>query len=181
MGKQISSDNLCSSKQPDTMPHYGIHDELMDDWEKELQGTGDIVISDEVDSYLIDRLEANDKTARRFDILGWWKIKGMNSYPTLALVARDILAIQVSTVASESAFSTGGRVIDPFRSSLTPKSVEALICFQNWLGSEEIYNIEYEASQTEMEFYQELEMEHEREKEEQRSSSAQASSGVVMI
>ncbi|KAL5699325.1 hypothetical protein ACHQM5_011702 [Ranunculus cassubicifolius] len=104
----------------------------------------------------------------------------MNSYPTLALVARDILAIQVSTVASESAFSTGGRVIDPFRSSLTPKSVEALICFQNWLGSEEIYNIEYEASQTEMEFYQELEMEHEREKEEQRSSNVQ-SSGVVMI
>ncbi|KAL5727650.1 hypothetical protein ACHQM5_000823 [Ranunculus cassubicifolius] len=89
---EISSDNLCSSKQPDTMPHYGIHDELMDDWEKELQGTGDIVLSDEVDSYLIDRLEANDKTARRFDILGWWKIKGMNSYPTLA--------IQVSTVAS---------------------------------------------------------------------------------
>ncbi|KAL5718681.1 hypothetical protein ACHQM5_011558 [Ranunculus cassubicifolius] len=94
------------------MPHYGIHDELMDDWEKE--GTGDIVLSDEVDSYLIDRLEANDKTARRFDILGWWKIK-------------------------------------------------------------EIYNIEYEASQTEMKFYKELEMEHEREKEEKRSSSLQSS------
>ncbi|KAL5714280.1 hypothetical protein ACHQM5_016262 [Ranunculus cassubicifolius] len=57
------------------MPHYGIHDELMDDWEKELQGAGDIVLSDEVDSYLIDRLEGNDKSARRFDILGWWKVR----------------------------------------------------------------------------------------------------------
>lgn len=135
---------------------YGIHDELMDDWEKELQGSEDVVLSDEVESYLIDRLEPNDKTTM-FDILKWWKVKGTNSYPTLALVAKDILAVQVSTVASESAFSTGGRVIDSFRSSLTPKSVEALICFQNWLGSQSIYNIEYEATEEEMEFYHELE------------------------
>lgn len=60
-------------------------------------------------------------------------VKGKSSYPTLALVAKDVLAIQVSTIASESAFSNSGRVIDPFRSSLTPKSVEALICLQNWL------------------------------------------------
>ena len=47
-------------------------------------------------------------------------------------MARDILAIQVSTVASESAF-TGGRVLDPFRSSLSPSMVQALICTQNWI------------------------------------------------
>ncbi|KAL8545329.1 hypothetical protein ACS0TY_005491 [Phlomoides rotata] len=36
-------------------------------------------------------------------------------------------------VASESAFSTGGRTLDHFRSSLTPTTVEVLICVQDWL------------------------------------------------
>ncbi|PWA57400.1 zinc finger, BED-type [Artemisia annua] len=41
----------------------------------------------------------------------------------------------ISTVASESEFSTGGKVIDKFRSSLTPKTAEGLICTQDWLRS----------------------------------------------
>ena len=41
-------------------------------------------------------------------------------------------------MASKSAFSTGGRVLDPFRSSLTPKMVEALFYGQNWLRSSPI-------------------------------------------
>ena len=59
----------------------------------------------------------------------------MNStrYVILSEVARDAMAILVSTVAFESAFSTEGHVLDPFRSSLAPKTVEALICAQNWL------------------------------------------------
>ncbi|KAH9668894.1 BED-type domain-containing protein [Citrus sinensis] len=47
--------------------------------------------------------------------------------------ARDVLAIPVSTVASKSAFSTGGRILDQYRSSLTPDMVEALVLLQNWL------------------------------------------------
>ncbi|KAL5714847.1 hypothetical protein ACHQM5_016753 [Ranunculus cassubicifolius] len=144
--KQISSGVMCSSSasqfQLPTTASNEIQSDFMDDWEKKLQASEDVVLSDDVDCYLIDRLEANDKSSG-FDILNWWKVKGKNWYPTLALVAKDILPVQVSTMASESAFSTEERVIDPFRSSLTPKSVEALICYQNWLTSEDISNVAY--------------------------------------
>ena len=35
----------------------------------------------------------------------------------------------------ESVFSTGGHVLDYFRSSLTPQTTEALIYAQNWIQS----------------------------------------------
>ncbi|CAN1331410.1 Putative AC9 transposase [Linum perenne] len=47
-------------------------------------------------------------------------------------MARDILAIPVSTVASKSAFSTDGRVLNDFRASLSPQVVEAVICCEDW-------------------------------------------------
>ena len=43
------------------------------------------------------------------------------------------MAIRMSTIALESTFSTGGHVLDHFRSSFAPKTVEAFICAQNWL------------------------------------------------
>ena len=48
-------------------------------------------------------------------------------------MAKLVLAMPISTVASESAFSTGGRVIDTTRSSLTHVTAEALICTQDWI------------------------------------------------
>ncbi|KAG4936197.1 hypothetical protein JHK85_051116 [Glycine max] len=44
-----------------------------------------------------------------------------------------VLAIPVSTVASKSAFSTGERVLDLYRCSITPQMVEALVCTQDWI------------------------------------------------
>ncbi|KAJ3707840.1 hypothetical protein LUZ61_011545 [Rhynchospora tenuis] len=67
-----------------------------------------------------------------FDILCWWKMKAPR-FPVLAQLPRDILAVPISTVASESAFSSSGRVLSQVRSSLSDKSIEALLCAQDWL------------------------------------------------
>ncbi|CAN4105445.1 unnamed protein product [Withania somnifera] len=88
-----------------------------------------------------------------FDILRWWKFNEPR-FPILAEMARDVLAIPISSVASECAFSTGGRVLDPFRSSLTPKLVQCIICLQDWLRSESIpINIEED-----LEYLEQLEL-----------------------
>lgn len=84
----------------------------------------------DVEKYLSD--EPINPMISSFDILIWWK-ENSNRYKTLSLIAKDILAIPVSTVASEAAFSTSGRILDPFRSSLSPKMLEVLVCTQSWL------------------------------------------------
>jgi len=66
------------------------------------------------------------------DILAWWKEKETR-FPVLAAMARDLLTVQASTVASESAFSVSGRVISQRRSRLSPESVEMCICLKDYL------------------------------------------------
>ncbi|XP_040998157.1 uncharacterized protein LOC121244200 [Juglans microcarpa x Juglans regia] len=89
----------------------------------------------ELDNYLSGDLIQDDDD---FDILGWWKATS-KKYPILSEIARCILAIPISTVASESAFSTGGRILDLFRSSLSHTTVEALIYIQSWTMGKDIY------------------------------------------
>jgi hypothetical protein len=84
----------------------------------------------ELDRYLDDELVPIN--TENFKILDWWKVAGTR-YPILRKIARDIFAIPVTTVASESAFSTSGRVLSEHRSRLTPEILEALMCSQDWL------------------------------------------------
>jgi len=66
------------------------------------------------------------------DILTWWK-ENSNRFPSLSIMARDILGIPMTTVASESCFSMGGRIITKWRSSLKPENAEALVTTRSWI------------------------------------------------
>ena len=99
---------------------------------KQKQDSGSLGVKSELDKYL---LEDQEPESGDFDILSWWKVNSPR-FPVLSQLARDVLAIPMSSVASECAFSTGGRILDSFRSSLTPKCVQCLICVQDWLRQE---------------------------------------------
>jgi hypothetical protein len=81
------------------------------------------------DTYLEEEFVRRDE---RFEILSWWRINA-NKYPVLSAMARDLLTIPLSIVPSESAFSTGGRILAGNRSSMTPETLECLVCCKEWL------------------------------------------------
>ena len=91
----------------------------------------------ELDRYLDE--EDNGDFDGNFNVLIWWKLN-CHRFPILSNMACDVLAAPISTIASESAFSTGGRVLDAYRSSLTPRLVQALICAQDWLRGSPTFN-----------------------------------------
>ena len=83
----------------------------------------------ELKIYLSEAIVEDERT---FDILRWWKLNS-ERFLILSRMAKDVLVVPISTMASESCFNTSSRVLDIFQSSLTPKIVEALIYSQDWL------------------------------------------------
>jgi hypothetical protein len=86
----------------------------------------------ELEQYLEESLTPR---IQEFDILNWWKLNTVK-FPTLSKMARDILAIPMSMVSSGSSIfsaGTGNRMLDDYRSSLRPETVEALVCAKDWL------------------------------------------------
>jgi hypothetical protein len=90
-----------------------------------LESTGSSSAQSDLQKYLDESLES--QLPNDFDVLKWWK-GNSSRLPILAKMAKDLFAIPISTVPSESTFSLGGRVIDEHRSCLTPQMVEALSC-----------------------------------------------------
>ncbi|MDV3176317.1 MAG: hAT family dimerization domain-containing protein [Sweet potato little leaf phytoplasma] len=94
------------------------------------QSSSQQALKSELDKYLKEDLEPFVNPA--FNILKWWSVNSAR-FPVVSQMARDVLAIPISTVSSESAFSTGGRVLNDYRSSMSPAMVECLICLQDWI------------------------------------------------
>ncbi|TXG53469.1 hypothetical protein EZV62_022638 [Acer yangbiense] len=85
------------------------HDDEMDSldgffsWNSE---SSDANEKSELDCYLEEKTLHG---SREFDVLSWWKLNRIK-YPIMSAIAKDILAIPISTVASEFSFSTDGRI-----------------------------------------------------------------------
>ncbi|XP_020401589.1 zinc finger BED domain-containing protein RICESLEEPER 1 [Zea mays] len=90
------------------------------------------IVKSELDQYLEEALVPR---ILEFDILNWWKLNAVR-YPTLSRMARDVLAIPVSTVGrGSSVFAAGteAKMLDDYQSSLHPETLEALFCAKDWL------------------------------------------------
>ncbi|GJV99539.1 zinc finger BED domain-containing protein RICESLEEPER 2 [Tanacetum coccineum] len=100
--------------------------------------TTDRAMSSEYERYVnsdfVTHLHPKDFAS--FDVLGFWK-ENETMFPVLSRMAMDIISVQASSVASESAFSTSGRVLSIRRTRLTPASLEMCMCLKDHLDAKE--------------------------------------------
>jgi hypothetical protein len=88
----------------------------------------------ELDLYLQEATIAINSPS--FDILNWWKVNTLQ-FPTLAVLAKTILMVPMTSISSESAFSMSGRILNDYQSRLKPDTLEALVCGQDWIRTDE--------------------------------------------
>jgi hypothetical protein len=72
----------------------------------------------------------------QFDILAWWKEKE-SQYTIIADIARDLLIVQASMVASNFALSLSGRILSLRRTVLPPPLIKTCICLKDHLDAAE--------------------------------------------
>ncbi|XP_070034576.1 zinc finger BED domain-containing protein DAYSLEEPER-like [Nicotiana tomentosiformis] len=124
----LSGDQACSSGSNEMRDAFDEFDEFESQLESSTGKT-------QLDLYL-EEANLDRKTNPNLDVLGYWK-DNRQRYPELSLMARDILSVPITTVASESAFSIGGRVIEKFQSSILPANAEAKLCTRDWICGRE--------------------------------------------
>lgn len=127
-----SSDSNFINEQGETPQGQGIND-----YESFIRESGGILepTKSELEEYLSEKIVA---PTSKFDALAWWK-GNTSKFPILSRMACDVLSIPISTVASESTFSAGSRVIEPHRSCLKPETVEMLLYGADWVR--ELYGL----------------------------------------
>ncbi|VAH52230.1 unnamed protein product [Triticum turgidum subsp. durum] len=118
--EQLSGVRLLRSAALDTADN-----DPLEDWDEHLN----CQMSSELEDYLGEVLVPRKDD---FDILKWW-MEHATKYPTLAAIARDVLAMPASAVQSEAAFSSSGPVIPKHQSTLSIETIEALVCSRDWM------------------------------------------------
>ena len=99
-----SSANATSKKKSSRTGPSNATDILMGDVDEDLENflysasEPGMVESNELEKYMAEPLQ---KIIGEFDILAWWKNK-REDYPIITQIVHDVMAIQVSTVASKS-------------------------------------------------------------------------------
>jgi hAT family C-terminal dimerisation region len=71
----------------------------------------------------------------RIDILEYWK-RNVTVNPTLAIMTCEIFAVPVSTVPSESYFSSANKILIDKRTKLGSKLFEQFVCNKDWIDVE---------------------------------------------
>ena len=68
---------------------------------------------------------------KNIDIMKWWKSHEF-TFPMLSKMARDLLTLSVSTVASKFVFSIVANIIGDKKTTLAIEMVEDLTCMKDW-------------------------------------------------
>ncbi|KAM0689944.1 hypothetical protein Q7P36_008710 [Cladosporium allicinum] len=95
----------------------------------------------ELERYISDTL---DLTATTLDAAGkiiheeieplrWWRERGEQLYPTLAIMAYDLFAMPAISSECERAFSNAKRLVTDERHRLKSEIIEADQCIKSWL------------------------------------------------
>nr|XP_016459286.1 PREDICTED: zinc finger BED domain-containing protein DAYSLEEPER-like [Nicotiana tabacum] len=111
-GVVLASSSDCSSLDTSTSglsdsqvstQNTGLLESLLQDIKKYKSESGGVDTKTELDKYFGEETEDDTK---EFDVLLWWKLNSTR-FPVLAEMAHDVLAVPVSSVASEYLASDG--------------------------------------------------------------------------
>ncbi|GLT50760.1 hypothetical protein SLA2020_242220 [Shorea laevis] len=113
--------NTCSSSPAN------VDDKVLDSFRK-------YKVSKQSRPELCQYLEEDEGSSMKINILDWW-CNNSSRFPTLGMMARDFLAIPLSTIMSSSAFAKQITKIISNSGDQESHVINAMICCQDWLKS----------------------------------------------
>nr|XP_016458429.1 PREDICTED: zinc finger BED domain-containing protein RICESLEEPER 3-like [Nicotiana tabacum] len=124
-----SSSTLTTSSEDRSRPTKGF--KIFSEFKTFEDDTASSNGKSELDLYL-EEPKLDLEKFQDMDVVMYWKDHS-RKYPDLSVMARDILSIPITIVASESTFSIGGHVLTKYRSCIHHENVQILVTTRNWL------------------------------------------------